>query len=530
MSLKHSPSVVTDGLVMYYDMSNTQKSWKGRPVTNQFTLPTAAVNGFGVQNSTFTRIYSGTYGNYTLQISDYVWQYNINGGDCPYHGWDIPTTAGDVVTFSFDYYISPTTVGYPSTNYLANFENAGSGVSGSVADPTPSIIGVWKRAYITSTATATGNSRCLMYPGACGAQLATGTGFILYKNPQVEFNAPGGIPTPFVAGTRYANNNLESTPNYPTWNQSAASASGGTLTFTSGSYTNKGTWDLYKTYSGLSTGTNYTWSALVKKGTATNLIVTMNNTQAWDTGPAEVFSEFSSTEWKRVSITGTTSFGSFNIHLGSSYNTGFRDTVQTGGTILIQDVRLQLTSSQTAIKDLTDQNTIAATSLTYASDGTFSFNGSNSLTFANPLLAQSNAGQEWSVISWVNINTTANQLLLTGINNGLYLTTGSNTTLLYLNSGANDYYTYGTAVGGAGWCQVAYRFKNSTGERTIYKNGVNITTSGPNNTSTPAGNSGTFTLGSGTNGSIGATMIYNRYITDAELMQNFNALRGRYGI
>jgi hypothetical protein len=168
--------------------------------------------------------------------------------------------------------------------------------------------------------------------------------------------------------------------------------------------------------------------------------------------------------------------------------------------------------------------------LTYASDNTFSFNGSNSFTFANPLLAQANAGQEWSVIGWVNINTTANQLLLTGINNGLYLTTGSNTTLLYLNSGANDYYTYGTAVGGAGWCQVAYRFKNSTGARTIYKNGVNISTSGPNNTSTPAGNSGTLTLGSSTNGSIGTTMIYNRYITDAELMQNFNALRGRYGI
>ena len=170
MSLTHSPKIVTDGLVMYYDMSNTKKSWKGYPTTNQFTLPTSDTNGFGVQNGTFTRIRNGTYGDYEIQESDYVWRYNINGGDCPYHGWDISTPTGSVVIFSFDYYISPTTAGYPSTNYLANFENTGSGVGGSFSDPTPSVIGVWKRAYFTSTATATGLSRCLLYPGGCGGQ------------------------------------------------------------------------------------------------------------------------------------------------------------------------------------------------------------------------------------------------------------------------------------------------------------------------------------------------------------------------
>jgi hypothetical protein len=34
MSLIHSPSIVTNGLVLYTDMSNTQKSWKGAPTTN----------------------------------------------------------------------------------------------------------------------------------------------------------------------------------------------------------------------------------------------------------------------------------------------------------------------------------------------------------------------------------------------------------------------------------------------------------------------------------------------------------------
>jgi hypothetical protein len=202
MAITNSPRIVTNGLVMYYDMSNTQKSWRGYPTTNQFTLPTAAVNGFGVQSSTFTRVYTGNFGGYEIKPTDYVWQYNISGGDCPYHGWDIPTTAGTVVTFSFDYYVSPTTVGYPSTNYLANIENVGIGASASTGDPTPATIGVWKRAYLNVTATTTGNARCLMYPGGCGGTLASGTGFILYRNPQVEFNSPGNLPSPFVAGSR----------------------------------------------------------------------------------------------------------------------------------------------------------------------------------------------------------------------------------------------------------------------------------------------------------------------------------------
>ena len=31
-------------------------------------------------------------------------------------------------------------------------------------------------------------------------------------------------------------------------------------------------------------------------------------------------------------------------------------------------------------------------------------------------------------------------------------------------------------------------------------------------------------------GSMGPAMIYNRAITDAEIIQNYNAIRGRYGI
>ena len=47
MSLNHNPSVVINGLVMYYDMANTQKSWKGAPTTNLITNPNpTTVSGY----------------------------------------------------------------------------------------------------------------------------------------------------------------------------------------------------------------------------------------------------------------------------------------------------------------------------------------------------------------------------------------------------------------------------------------------------------------------------------------------------
>ena len=187
------------------------------------------------------------------------------------------------------------------------------------------------------------------------------------------------------------------------------------------------------------------------------------------------------------------------------------------------------------ILDLTGNNTITASSLTYASDGTFSFNGSNSISIPNPL-NQSNLSQVWTVQAWVNISHREStvQTLISGLNQGIHLeyVQGYNA-LIYLNSGTNDYYTYGYSNGFAdqGWCLATFRFNNSTGARTIWRNLIEIgNANGPNNTSTPSGQSSTFTIGESVLGSIGTILIYNRYLTDVEVQQNFSALRGRYGV
>ena len=423
--------------------------------------------------------------------------------------------AGQVYTVSFwTRSVTPSAVGQSLSYQIYNHGVvAAAGYSfGAVLGP----VGVWTKQSMTFTPV---NPNCISY-------FFPSTGNMKVDVANIQFEV-GSVANNFMAGTRYANNNLESTPNYPTWNQSAASASGGTLTFTSGSYTNKGTWDLYKTYSGLSTGTNYTWSALVKKGTATNFIVTMNNTQAWDTGPADVFSEFSSTEWKRVSITGTTTSGSFNIHLGSSYNTGFRDIVQTGGTILIQDVRLQLTSSQTSIKDLTDQNTIAATSLTYASDGTFSFNN-NYADIVNSTLISGN--NPYTIDAWYN------SVSGTGAIFGNY-GSGYTTNTIWVFAGGlyfnGSYYitSYSSRITGKHNICVT---RDSAGAINVYFDGI-LDSSFSNTTAVSTSQNyriGADVNGAGEpfNGSIYSVKVYSRALSAAEVSQNFNALRGKYGI
>jgi hypothetical protein len=391
-------------------MTNTQKSWKGKPITNQFTLPSSAVNGFGVQNSTFTRIYSGRYGGYDIQPTDYVWQYNINGSDCPYHGWDISTTAGDTVTFSFDYFVSSTTIGYPSTNFLANFENAGSGTSGSYIDPTPSTIGVWKQAYFSATATSTGNSRCLLYPGACGGQLASGTGFILYKNPQVEFNAPGGIPTPFVAGTR-------------------------------------------------------------------------SNTQA--------------------------------------------------------------------ILDLTGNNTLTTSSLTYNSDGKFSFNGTSNFISASTVTLPSGTSNS-TMLVWCYPDSSGPTDQYTGLlsygnrssSDSRLLSLYTSGTTMYVSSAywGNDYTPNNLAVTANAWNMVGMTTLGSgvANNTTLYcgnASGFNSVTGSSSSYATPlATQSKNLAIGCTDfggrymKGKIAMALIYDRALTSAEMQQNFNALRKIYGI
>ena len=111
-------------------------------------------------------------------------------------------------------------------------------------------------------------------------------------------------------------------------------------------------------------------------------------------------------------------------------------------------------------------------------------NGSSTITHPRCL---SNTNQEWTCCAWVKLDDTTSYQKMNNFNEGNHIRY-STTPLLYLNSGTNDYYIYGSEAVPAGtWTHVAFVFKNSTGLRNIYINGVLKNSSGPNKTLTPYG-------------------------------------------
>ena len=155
MSLAHNPSIATNGLIMYYDMNNTQKSWKGSPTTNLITYPQADWNGSsfaltydykgnGVGNATQTFDTSvetplGDYSGVMKYISDPVgykyWAIRING-----------LTAG--VTYTFSYYAKASIASNFANSQL--WRDTGTDYNPS-GDWNPTFTTEWKR-YSTTRA------------------------------------------------------------------------------------------------------------------------------------------------------------------------------------------------------------------------------------------------------------------------------------------------------------------------------------------------------------------------------------------
>lgn len=408
MSVTSGVSNSTNGLVLHIDAYNINKSWKGRPVTNNFVLPTVDVNGFSVQSSTFTRVRSGNYGGYDITGNDYVWRFDFTSAlTCPYHGNDTTVSVGVTYTFSFDYYVSPDAPagGYGTRNLqLANFEQA---ISASVSDTTPTVVGVWKRAVVTGTTSST-NLRALLYPGSCNvAGGMSSSGYILFKNPQVEASAPGNNPSSFVADTR-------------------------------------------------------------------------SNTQA--------------------------------------------------------------------VLDLTGNNTVTASSLTYNSDNTFSFNGSNNyLTIANNSNVNPGGGsftiQGWMYITGAS-STTWHMLVANrgqGGTGGYYVgvndTSGGNFMLTNDAGTRTDTSTTGTPTWQYNkWFMVTAILDRNANTQTLIINdnaqSFAITPAGGNYANTSPLNIGG-DVGAGsyyTNGKIATLKVYNRALSISEVKDNFNALKTKFGL
>ena len=187
-------------------------------------------------------------------------------------------------------------------------------------------------------------------------------------------------------------------------------------------------------------------------------------------------------------------------------------------------------SNTQAILDLTGTNTITATSLTYNSDNTFSFNGSNNyLETANNIITGN------SPFTFECFYTLSGQT--GGEIFGNYGSGYSSSNYIWISG------QYGLYIGGAVYFPGApiangtYHMacsRDTSGNCILYKNGIQVN-SGTLTGSIAAGPNfriGIDTGGTGEpfSGKIYSQRLYNRVLSANEVAQNFNAQRGIYGL
>ena len=247
-------------------------------------------------------------------------------------------------------------------------------------------------------------------------------------------------------------------------------------------------------------------------------------------------------QWIRISCTGTTQANENGLYLSNYIGYSIGDKIWYYGhqleaksysTSLVAGTR----SNTQAILDLTNNNTITATSLTYVSDSTFSFNGSSgNITSSSFTGHQTISG---TIMGWAYPTSTSGDLYLVAAG-------GTNTygasRAIRINSGSWCAVNYGSSTedwnGIVGaiintWQHIAYVWSGTTIR--FYFNGVEYTNT-RSGMVTPLGS--VLTIGATAwspvygyfPGKINSIQAYSRALSSSEVLQNFNAQRGIYGI
>jgi len=210
-----------ENLVFGYDLGDHINSYRGRPTVNQFPIVGTVGEGpeadntalFPTRGTNFMKRlgYGQTFGGYTIKPSDAVYKFDaVTSYVCAYHGGVATIPVGAYVTFTFEYLVSSDVT--VETGYLSNIENYG---NGAFSTSPPSIDNsiernIWHKVkYTAGPKTSTAGSQAMfLYPGGCSSTRFSSTpGYILYKNPMVEFNMDT-IESQYVAGTRSATQGL----------------------------------------------------------------------------------------------------------------------------------------------------------------------------------------------------------------------------------------------------------------------------------------------------------------------------------
>lgn len=195
MSLGHGASIVRNGLVFQYDMSNTAKSWKGKPTTNY-----AYENGYTSNGPLITENIPNykELKNLAGDVKDvrYINNNTTNWLDL-YSVNNIPLAAGEMVTISCWIYTDKPANAF---NANGNFEatlGTNAGLGGYSNIPTGKWFFFSKSKTNTTASTITVNTLRIetnQYTVWTDSEID-----VYAANPQWEVST---FPTPFVDGTR----------------------------------------------------------------------------------------------------------------------------------------------------------------------------------------------------------------------------------------------------------------------------------------------------------------------------------------
>ena len=180
------------------------------------------------------------------------------------------------------------------------------------------------------------------------------------------------------------------------------------------------------------------------------------------------------------------------------------------------------------IRDLTGNNTVTPTNLIYSTDGSFSFNNTYLDLNSNNIVTGNNP---FTVEGWyTTTGTTTDEIF------GNY-GTGSTSNTLWISGRYGIFINQGVYFPGSPLPAGTYHLavtRDSDGNISLYKNGQ-LSTTGVLSASIPV--TYNFRIGADVNGgsepftgSIYVIRVYNRVLSAQEVSQNFNALRGRFGL
>ena len=191
------------------------------------------------------------------------------------------------------------------------------------------------------------------------------------------------------------------------------------------------------------------------------------------------------------------------------------------------------------VYDISGQNIqMTANSLTYTSNGSVAFNGSNNyIDTGNPTVAQLTTSI--SIDSWVNTSNTVGNgnIVNKNYNSGYRLRISSDNSILFLYvspAGLVGCVTSSNIITNNIWNNIVVTGDITAGGK-IYLNGNLVTSIGDSYNPTAATNENLLigsapSFGEYFSGRISSVKIYNRALTAAEVKQNYNALKGRFGL